>query len=121
MTEAEIDKLKGDVNSYEIAVVRIKSYRDTIRDRIADGKPAEAHRSLDELDLILGWLPQLAKDSEVPRENWEEVSTSAQTLRDSFNEVHAAIDEKKDPNYQAVSGKIDEAVTELEAVPKGSK
>jgi hypothetical protein len=121
MTEAEISKLKSDVNSYEVAVTRIKSYRDTIRDSIAADKPAEAHRSLDELDHILGWLPQLAKDSGVPRENWEEVSTSAQTLRDSFNEVHAAIDEKKDPNYNAVSGKIDEAVTKLDEVPKETK
>jgi outer membrane murein-binding lipoprotein Lpp len=121
MTEADVDKLKGEVKSYETAVARIKSYRDTIRDKVAADKPTEAHRALDELDLILGWLPQIAKDSGVPRESWEDVSTSAQTLRDSFNEVHAAIDEKKDPDYNAVSDKIDAAVTKLDEVPKETK
>jgi outer membrane murein-binding lipoprotein Lpp len=120
MTEAEIEKLKGEVKSYDTAVTRIKSYRDTIRDKIAADKPTEAHRSLDELDLILGWLPESAKDSGVPRENWEEVSTSAQTLRDSFNELHTAIDANKDPDYSAVSNTIDAAVAKLEAVPKGT-
>jgi hypothetical protein len=121
MTAAEIEKLKGEMKSYDTAVARIKSYRDTIRDKIAADKPTEAHRSLDELDFVLGWLPEIAKDSGVPRENWETVSTSAQTLRDSFNEVHAAIDDKKDPNYKAVANRIDAAVTQLQEVQANKK
>lgn len=121
LTDAEISKLKSDVNSYDAAVKRIKAYRDTIRDSIAANKPTEAHRALDELDLVLGWLPQLAKGSGVAKEHWEDVSTSSQTLRDSFNEVHAAIDAKKDPDYKGVADKIDAAVAKIEAVPAETK
>jgi hypothetical protein len=121
MTDAEVGKLKGEMTSYNIAVARIKSYRDNIRDKVAANKPIEAHRSLDELDLILGWLPGIAKDSDVPREKWEDVSTSAQTLRDSFNEVHAAIDANKDPDYSAVASNVDAAVGKLEAISTDTK
>ena len=117
MTQDEKDALKAQITSYEVAVDRIKSYRDTIRDRIAEGKPAEAHRSLDELDLVLEWLPATAKDSNIPKEHWETITTSGQTLRDSFNEVHAQIDEGKEPDYEAVEETVDEAVSALEAVP----
>jgi outer membrane murein-binding lipoprotein Lpp len=121
LTDAEIGKLKNELNTYDTAVKRIKSYRDTIREKIAAEQPAQAHRALDELDLALDWLSGIAKDSGVPKERWEEVSTSAQTLRDSFNELHAAIDAGREPNYQAVASTIDAAVTKLDAVAVDAK
>jgi len=38
---------------------------DTIRDEIAAGRPAKAHRALDELDIVLNWLPGVARDGGV--------------------------------------------------------
>jgi hypothetical protein len=117
LTQEEKDALKREITSYEVAVDRIRTYRETIRERIGERKPTEAQRSLDELDLVLEWLPATAKDSNIAEEHWEKVNTAAQTLRNSYNEVHARIDGGKDPGYGAVGAQIDTAIADLESVP----
>lgn len=102
--------------SYAEAVPRIKSYRDTIRGAIEAGTPDKAHRSLDELDIVLNKLPSIAKDSGVPKEQWEAVNTSAQELRNLFDQVHSAIDENREPDYKAVAEPIEQAIAKLEQV-----
>jgi hypothetical protein len=112
ITEADV-KLPA---SYADAVPRIKEYRDAIRSAIEAGTPGKAHRSLDELDIVLNKLPSIAKDSGVPKEQWETINTTARELRDSFNQLHAAIDEKREPDYKAVAEPIDQAIAKLEQV-----
>jgi hypothetical protein len=102
--------------SYADAVPRIKSYRDTIRAAIDEGTPSKAHRSLDELDIVLNKLPSIAKESGIPREQWETINVTARELRDSFNQLHAAIDEKRAPDYSAVAESIEGAIGKLEQV-----
>jgi hypothetical protein len=112
ITEADV-KMPA---SYAEAVPQIKSYRDTIRSSIEAGTPSKAHRSLDEVDLVLNKLPSIAKASGVPKERWEAVNTSAQELRNLFNQVHSAIDAKREPDYKAVAEPIDKAIEKLEQV-----
>ena len=112
ITEADV---KMPAN-YAEAVPQIKSYRDTIRGAIEALTPSEAHRALDELDIVLDKLPSIAKDSGIPKEQWETVNLSARELRDAFNQLHAAIDENREPDYQAVAGPIDQAIAKLEGV-----
>jgi hypothetical protein len=112
ITEADV-KLPA---TYADALPQIKEYRDTIRKEIEAGTPAHAHRALDELDIVLNKLPAIAKDSGVPQEQWEAVNTAAQDLRNLFNQLHAAIDEKREPDYPAVAKPIDEAIEKLEGV-----
>ena len=102
--------------TYAEALPRIKSYRDTIRGAIEAGTPSKAHRSLDELDIVLNKLPSIAKDSGVPAEQWETVNTSARELRNLFNQVHSAIDDKRKPDYKAVAEPIDQTIAKLEQV-----
>jgi hypothetical protein len=119
LTEAEKDSLRQGLASYEEAVGKIKSYRDAIQAALAAGSPPEAHRPLDELDIVLEHLPTVARDNNVPRTEWETVNTSAQQLRESFNQVHAKIDAGEEPDFQAVASNIDAAIERLEAVPTG--
>jgi hypothetical protein len=112
ITEADV-KMPA---SYAQAVPQIKSYRDTIRAAIEAGTPQKAHRSLDELDFVLNKLPSIAKNSGIPKEQWETINTAAQELRNSFNELHSAIDAKREPNYKAVADSIDQAIAKLEQV-----
>jgi hypothetical protein len=112
ITEADVKMPAG----YAEALPRIKSYRDTIRSAIEAGTPSKAHRSLDELDIVLNKLPSIAKSSGVPKEQWEAVNTSAQELRNLFNQVHSAIDAKREPDYKAVAEPIDGAIAKLEQV-----
>ena len=102
--------------SFAEALPRIKSYRDTIRGAIEAGTPSKAHRSLDELDIVLSKLPSIAKDSGIPKEKWETVNTTAQELRKLFNQVHSDIDTKREPDYKAVAEPIDHAISILEQV-----
>jgi hypothetical protein len=120
LTDAEKESLRHGVTSYADALTQIKSYRDMIRDAVAAGDPTKAHRPLDELDVVLEHLPTIARDNNVPRTEWETVNTSTQELRDSFNQVHAAVDAGEKPKYQAVSASIDAAIGRLDAVSTGT-
>ena len=62
-------------------------------------------------------LPSIAKDSGIPNEKWETINTAAQELRNAFNELHSAIDAKREPDYKAVAEPIDQAIAKLEQVP----
>lgn len=116
LTEEEKIQLRKDNEDYVDAVAHIQSYRDTIRTETTEGNPAKAHRALDNLDLVLEWLPEIAQKSGVPKSKWEEVNTTAQKLRDHFNAVHANIDDGKDPGYASVSAEIDKGVEALAAI-----
>lgn len=122
LTEEEKVQLRKDNENYADAVAHIQSYRDTIRTETTGGNPAKAHRALDNLDLVLEWLPEIAQNSGVPKSNWEEVNTTAQKLRDLLNAVHANIDDGKDPDYASVAAEIDQGVDALAAIkPEGSE
>ena len=101
---------------YADAVKRIRGYRTTIQQEIAAGRPGKAHRPLDELNFVLEWLPEIAQDSDVPKESWEAVTTSAQEMRESFDAVHAQIDADEKADYDAVAEKIDAALNRLEQI-----
>lgn len=110
ITEADVQMPAN----YAEAVVRIKGYRDAIRTAAQGTEPELAHRPLDELDIVLNRLPEIARDHGVPKERWETVNTAGRELRNLFNQVHAAIDEHRKPDYTAVAQPIDEQIAKLE-------
>jgi hypothetical protein len=114
ITEADV-KLPAN---YADAIPQIKGYRETTRAAIEAGTPSKAHRSLDEIDIVLDKLPSIAKDSGIPIERWEAINLAAKDLRNLFNQVHSAIDEKREPDYKAVAEPIDQAIDKLEQVTK---
>jgi hypothetical protein len=107
----------ADVQSptnYADAVRRIRAYRDQIAAAIESGQPAKAHRPLDELDIVIGTLMPMARDCGVPRASWENVNTAARELRRQFDRLHAAIDDRRQPDYPAAAPAIDAALRQLE-------
>jgi len=116
LTEEEIAQLKADTAQYQDAVDRIQQYQKTIQQETTGGEPAKAHRALDNLDVVLERLPEAAKNSGVPKEKWQEVNETGQALRDLFNQVHANIDDGKDPNYETVADQIDAKIAALAAI-----
>jgi hypothetical protein len=111
ITEADVKKPAD----YKDAVVRIKSYRDAIQRDTATDTPGLAHRSLDELDIVLKWLPGIARDSNVPKSQWETINTTSQELRGLFEKVHKNIDDKKTPDFPTVAKAVEEGIGRLEA------
>ena len=101
---------------YREALVRIGGYRDQIRDAIAAKDLEKAHHPLDEADLVLNRLPEIARDSGVPRRHWEQVVVAAEDLNERLGELHAAIDAGQAPDYAALKQPIDDAIARLAAV-----
>lgn len=100
---------------YADAVARIKSYRDSIRDEIAAGRPTKAHRPMDELTFVLKWLPEIASDSNIPKQDHAKIKNAAVALRDSFEKVHANIDAGKDADYKSIAADVEREIKVLEA------
>jgi len=102
--------------SFRDAIPRIIGYRDSIRGFIDAGEPHSTHVPLDELDFVLSWLPELAQESDIPRTSWEPINTTAQEIRELFNQVHARLDAEEDANYEEVSENVDRAISRLQQI-----
>jgi hypothetical protein len=111
ITEADVKKPAD----FKDAVARIKEYRKDIEVKAGSDVPGKAHRQLDELEIVLKWLPGIARDSNVPKNQWETINTTAQQLRELFEKVHQNIDNKKNPDFAAVAKDVDAAIGRLEA------
>ena len=101
---------------FKDAVARIKKYREDIEVVVGGDVSGRAHRPLDELDIVLKWLPGIARDGQVAKDQWETISTSAQQLRELFEKVHGNIDNNKNPDFPSVAKAVDQAIARLEAV-----
>jgi hypothetical protein len=112
LTEKDIDLPKD----YAALVARVEQLVDDIRDKIAAGTPTKAHRSLDELDIILKKAAAIASRT-VPTQNWKEVNVQSKELAAAHNELHEKIDEKQNPDYAALADRIRKALDALKAVP----
>jgi hypothetical protein len=112
-TEKDIDMPKD----YAALVARLEHLAGDIRTKIAAGTPTKAHRSLDELDLILKRAPEIAARS-VPKEHWKQVNLQSKALAEAHNELHEAIDEKRTPDYAAAAGRIQGALQALKGLPR---
>jgi hypothetical protein len=115
LTEAEKEQLREDTATYETAVEHIHTFRDTIHQELTDGDPEHAHRALDNVDLVLERLPELAA-ADVPQDQQATVTATAERLRELFNQVHANIDAGNEADYESVSDEIDEGIETLEGL-----
>ena len=119
ITEEQKAELRDQTAQFADAVATIKQFRDEIEQETAAGipeNPYKAHQALDKADLVLQWLPEIARNSGVAKEHWETVNTSANDLRTLFEQVHQNIDNKQDPNFAAVADEIDQKVAGLEEI-----
>jgi len=119
ITEEQKQQLRKETANFADAVSRIKEFRDVVQEETKDGlpeNPFEAHQALDRVDLVVQWLPGIARDSGVPKEHWETINTAANELRELFEKVHQNIDNKADPDFASVEEQIDAKIAELEAI-----
>lgn len=119
ITEEQKNELRDRTAKFADAVATIKQFRGEVEQETAAGipeNPHKAHQALDMADLVLQWLPEIARNSGVLKEHWEAVNTSANDLRMLFEQVHQNIDNKQDPNFAAVAEEIDEKLAGLEAI-----
>jgi hypothetical protein len=121
ITEEQKAELRKETAKFPDAVAKIKEFRNATEAETKNGipqNPHNAHQALDKADLLLQWLPGIARDSGVPVEQLETVTTTANDLRTLFEQVHQNIDNKKDPNFAGVAEEIDKKIGQLEKVSK---
>jgi hypothetical protein len=119
LTEEQKDELRAQTAQFPDAVQKIQELRDEIEAETKDGipeNPYKAHQALDKADLLLQWFPEIARDSGVPKEDWEEVNTIANDLRTLFEQVHQNIDNKKNPNFSSVADEVDQKTARLKEI-----
>ena len=119
ITDEQKEQLREATAKFSDAVAKVKELRDAVERETQGGlpeNPFEAHQALDKADIVVQWLPQIARDSEVPKEHWEAVNTAANDLREMFDQVHQNIDNKADPDFSSVQQQMDAKIAELEAI-----
>lgn len=119
ITAEQTAALRDQTAKFADAVATIKQFRDEIEKETAAGipeNPFQAHQALDKADLVLQWLPEIARQSGVAKEHWETINTSANALRTLLEEVHQNIDSRQNPDFAAVAGEIDEKLAGLTGI-----
>jgi len=121
ITEEQRQQLREETAKFTDAVAKVKELRDVIERETQNGlpeNPLEVHQALDKADGVVQRLPQIAQDSDVPKEYWEQITTTAGELRRLFGKVHLNIDNKVDPDFASVKQQTDARIAELEAIPQ---
>jgi hypothetical protein len=119
ITEQQKTELREQTAGFADALATIKQLRDEVQRETAAGIPEDpykAHQALDKADLVLQWLPEIARNSDIPKEHWEAVNTTANDLRTLFEQVHQNIDNQQDPDFAAVAGEIDQKLAGLQEI-----
>lgn len=116
ITEEQKQQLRQQASQFPQAIAVIKELRNSAEEETRNGipeDPHQVHQALDKADLVFQWLPEIARDSGVPKDRWEEVTTTANDLRTLFEKVHQNIDERKEPDFASVAAEIDQKIAGL--------
>ncbi|MFV2069874.1 MAG: hypothetical protein ACC645_23155 [Pirellulales bacterium] len=119
ITEEQEQQLRKETAKFAVAVAKVKELRDAVERETRDGIPENpfgAHQALDKADLVMQWLPEIARDSGIAKKHWETVNTAANELREAFDKVHLNIDNKVDPDFASVKQQMDARIGELQAI-----
>jgi hypothetical protein len=119
ITDEQKQQLRQETAKFADAVAKVKELRDAVKQETQNGlpeNPFEAHQALDKADIVVQWLPEIARDSGVAKEHWEAVNTAATALREAFDKVHQNIDNKTDPDFASVEELMNAKIAELEAI-----
>lgn len=121
ITEEQKQQLREETAKFSDAVAKVKELKDAVQSETKDGiptNPFKAHQALDKADIIVQWLPEIARKSGVAKEHWETVTVAANELREGFDKVHQNIDNKIDPDFASVEKQMNKRIAELEAITK---
>jgi hypothetical protein len=123
LTEEQKRQMREQTAKFADAVAKIAQLRAAVEQETNGGlpdNPLEAHQALDKVDLVVQWLPEIARESGVAKEHWETVNTAANELRELFDEVHQSIDNKADPDFPSIQEQMDAKIGELKTIAESS-
>jgi len=97
-------------------VARIKKCRYSIQEELAAGHMNEVLRPIDEATIILNKIMPIARESGVPKAQWQEVNLAASDLKKRLDGLHTAIDKSGSADFSESAQPIDAAIRRLEHV-----
>ncbi|MEN1678413.1 MAG: hypothetical protein AAGJ46_02395 [Planctomycetota bacterium] len=99
--------------SLHAAVAELTDIRDAISKAILEGDADAAHEPLHEAEELLGILPDVAAETDLPEAEWEVVSSETEKLKSSFAVIDKAFHTKdgdKQAAYEEVAAQLDAAL-----------
>lgn len=104
--------------SLEAAVEEVLACRDVIRSAMEKDKPDDAHDPLHEVGELLELLPDLAAETDLPKEEWEALKAATDRLMDAFGQIDKAFHQKdgdRQGAYEKSAAEVDAAIQEIKA------
>jgi hypothetical protein len=103
--------------SYTAALAQIKHARDEVKAAFDAGTPTECDDALHEVAKVLDVLPEVAAETDLPKEDWQVVNDQSQHLFDQFMKIHDGFhgDGKQGASFDSVAEEINKAIETLES------
>lgn len=98
------------------AVESISRFNREIADALSNGKPQLADEAVDQLLDIARWLPEIAADSDMLEDQWNEVDAGAAELTDLLEDTHVKLQGSQSINYSATEESVQRIVGDLEKI-----
>ena len=103
--------------SYNAALAQIKHARDEVKAAFDAGTPNECDDALHDVAEVLGVLPEVAAETDLPKEDWQVVKDQSKVLFDQFMKIHDGFhgDSSQGASFESVAAEINAAIEVLES------
>ena len=104
--------------SYTAALASIKQARDEVKQAFDAGEPHQCDEALHQVAELLLGLPEIAAETDLPKEDWQVVKEQSKVLFDAFMKIHDGFhgDEKQPgASYESVAETVNGAIEALES------
>ena len=104
--------------SYVAALDQIKHARDEIKAAFDAGTPNECDNALHEVAEVLEALPEVAAETDLPKEDWQVVKDQSRHLFDQFMRIHDGFhgeSSSEGTSFDSVADEINTSIETLES------
>ena len=103
--------------SYSAALASIKHARDEVKAAFDAGTPKACDEALHEVAEVLDVLPEVAAETDLPKNDWQVVKNQSTVLFDQFMQIHNGFhgDGKQGASFDSVEEEINKAIDVLDS------
>lgn len=108
--------------SYNAALTQIKHARDEVKAAFDAGTPNACDDALHEVSEVLDVLPEVAAETDLPKEDWQVVKDQSKILFEQFTKIHDGFHggDKQGASFDSVADEINKAIEVLESKVAGT-
>ena len=108
----------GAPKSLPVAITELRKKWGEISKAMDSSDPDSAHQPLHDIGRVLEAVPDLAAETDLSENDWNEIKSEVDKLLDAFGDIDSAFhkeDGDKATAYEAAKSTIDEGIAALEA------